>query len=485
MISFLVAANLVMAAVPALEVADSVSHPAVPAFGVSVLGSDDVWKDVPVHSIKVDRVLDCRHHPEDASMAIFTQNGKSAVIQVISSVHVNSVKVRPASSGVVPQVNGDTISLEILRPGTLSVEVNGDIYHNLHLIANQPYDEPSGHFSKTKGAGWLTSSDGGTLIFPPGFHKLPDGYLDVRSGQKIYLSDGAWVEGGIRVRDVSDVHIFGPGVLRPVGRGYGVEISRSRGVVVEGITTTQVPCGGSTDVVIRNVKCFTHYGWGDGLNIFASSNVVHQGCFVRTSDDCITVYATRKGYVGSSKNISVSDMTLWADVAHPIFIGLHGAAASDDEDVRQRCDTISRLRFSNIDILEHNERQVDYQGCMAIVAGDDNVVDDVLFEDIRVDSIRQGSLLTLRIFKNEKYCRSPGKSISNVTFRDVSFVGGGELSVIEGYSPERTVSGVVFENLLIGGVHVCDTMPGKPKWYKTSDMCRFLVGPYVQDLVFR
>ena len=52
-----------------------------------------------------------------------------------------------------------------------------------------------------------------------------------------------------------------------------------------------------------------------------------------------------------------------------------------------------------------------------------------------------------------------------------------ELSVICGYSPDRKVTNVRFENLVINGETIYDDMPGKPKWYKTADMARIFVGP--------
>ena len=44
--------------------------------------------------------------------------------------------------------------------------------------------------------------------------------------------------------------------------------------------------------------------------------------FCRNSDDCTTAYATRKGFSGSTRNVRMRNSTLWADVAHPIFIGM-------------------------------------------------------------------------------------------------------------------------------------------------------------------
>lgn len=107
-------------------------------------------------------------------------------------------------------------------------------------------------------------------------------------------------------------------------RWAGLRIVNSKNVTIEGVISTQCPTGGSDGVTIRNVKVISSYGWGDGLNIFASNNVLYDGVFCRNSDDCTTVYGTRMGFTGGCKNITMQNSTLWADVAHPIFIGIHG-----------------------------------------------------------------------------------------------------------------------------------------------------------------
>ena len=43
------------------------------------------------------------------------------------------------------------------------------------------------------------------------------------------------------------------------------------------------------------------------------------------------------------------------------------------------------------------------------------------FEDIRIENFRQGQLVNLRIFFNEKYCKAPGRGIENVVFKNFVF----------------------------------------------------------------
>ena len=174
----------------------------------------------------------------------------------------------------------------------------------------------------------------------------------------------------------------------------------------------------------------------------------------------------------------MKNSTLWADVAHPIMIGLHGNTPNPD--------LIENLLYTNIDILDHKEVQVDYQGCMAIEAGDNNLVRNVVFENIRVENFRQGQLINLRIVFNKKYCTSPGRGIDNILFKNISYNGtNANMSIITGYDSSRLIKNIVFENLLINGKLITDDMPGKPKWYKTADMANFYVGEHVEGVEFR
>lgn len=425
------------------------------------------WSDVPTYSVKVDEVRDGKHNFEETSMAYFDFEGEVSVrIRSLSS-RPESVRIRPLSYDIAHSLKGGCICFTLTKPANLSIEVNGDIFHNLHLFAN-PVDNNRP----------ADLNDPDLIYFGPGYHRIEGRRgMRIESGKTVYIDGGAYVDGTIHIVDAENVKVLGRGIIRPSADAAGIRISRSRNVYVEGVITTQLPTGGSDGVTIKNVKSISHYGWGDGMNVFASSNVLFDGVFCRNSDDCTTVYATRKGYTGSSRHIVMQNSTLWADVAHPIFIGIHGNAENPD--------TIEDCVYRNIDILDHKEKQIDYQGCLAINGGDNNIIRDILFEDIRIEDFREGQLVNLRIFYNDKYCKTPGKCIENVTFRNVSYNGNNaRTSIICGYSPERKISGIVFENLRINGVPIYDTMPGKPAWYKTGDMAGIWVGEHVENVTF-
>lgn len=422
------------------------------------------WVLVPIYLVKVDEVRGTKHHVEHASMATFDFSEKVEIAVTYNKGKIDSARVRPLSYDIPFTIEGNTLQFSLEKPANLSVEVNGDIFHNLHLFAN-----PLDTFEVDK-------KNPDLIYFGPGIHRFEGGEFRIPSGKTVYVAGGAVMMGRMLIENVHDVKLLGRGIIDPSVK-MGIRIANSRNVYVEGLVATQCATGGSDSVTIRNVKVISYFGWGDGMNVFSSRNVLFDRVFCRTSDDCTTVYGTRLGFEGPSSNITMQNSTLWADVAHPIFIGIHGNV--------EKPEILENLNYVNIDILDHKEKQLNYQGCLAINAGDENLIRNVRFEDIRIENFRQGQLVNLRIFFNEKYCKAPGRGIENVVFKNVSYTGNrAEISVIEGYDAQRKVRNIRFENLRINGQIISDDMPGKPKWYHTGDMARIYVGPHVDGVSF-
>ena len=437
-------------------------------FTVQVRVPGGEWQSIPTYMVLVDEVRRTEHHFEESSVAFFDFEGQVDVKVISNGAAIASARVRPLSCGIEPTVDGKELTFSLNSPKNLSVEVNGDIFHNLQLFANP--------LCKDKPDKMRIKKDKDLIYFGPGYYDLGRDGLKVGSGKTVYIDGGAFINGTIKVADAEGVRVYGRGMVRPE-RAAGVSVSRSRDVVVEGVIVTQCPVGGSDGVKVLNVKSITNYGWGDGMNVFASSNVLFDGVFCRNSDDCTTVYATRKGYTGSCHHIIMQNSTLWADVAHPIFIGIHGNAENPD--------TIEDCRYYNIDILDQKEKQLNYQGCLAINGGDNNIIRDITFENIRIEDIREGQLCNFRIFFNRKYCKAPGQCINDILIKDVTYTGdNANVSIISGYDATRKISGVTFQNLKINGVVISDDMEGKPAWYQTGDIARIYVGEHVDDVKF-
>ncbi|TDZ39165.1 hypothetical protein CTRI78_v010633 [Colletotrichum trifolii] len=149
--------------------------------------------------------------------------------------------------------------------------------------------------------------------------------------------------------------------------------------------------------------------------------------------------------------MTIQNSALWADVAHAINIGTHGNPINPE--------TMSDITIRNVDIMDHREFQMGYQGAIAINPGDSNLVKDVVIESVRVEDFRMRQLITMMVMYNQKYNTSPGRGISNVTIRDLSYNGiNANTAIMTGCNESRGIEFVRFENLTINGLQIKDTM---------------------------
>lgn len=435
-----------------------------------------VWTRIDTYMAKVNAADSLNtltgHSVSKLSYAFFDFTGDVFVRVVTRGRTFSTARVRPDYRGVIANtVNDSTMQFLLFQPENVSVEFDGDRRHNLLLFTSKPPQTVDEALVAAKRAGR------GFEYYKPGLYTQDS--IVARSNTTYYLAPGAYFTGTWRVEDCDNVSILGRGVARPASGYEGAHVWRSRNVLIDGLIVNTCPIGSSDGVTFHDVRSISHPQWGDGLNVFASSNVLYDRVFCRNSDDCTTVYATRKGFSGSAHNIRMRNSTLWADVAHPIMIGLHGSP--------EQRDSITDLTYENIDILCQTENQTDYQGAMAINCGDNNSVRRVTFDNVRVEQIERGALFHVKVCYNDKYGLAPGGPVEDILFRNIRYYGAPptSLSIITGYDQDRAVRRLTFENLRINGVPVTDTMERKPRWYHASDYVPCYVGPHVEGLTFK
>lgn len=430
---------------------------------VRCAGQED-WIDVPLYAVKVDM-----HDVRQAAAAIFDFSGTVEICVRPHLPWVYSAVVRPLARGIVPDCDGREIRFTLNAPADLMIEVNGERFHCLHLFAGAIIDAPQENVLRLEGSpnGNRTAETrrllprlsampkGRTLVFGPGFHVIDEYLFPVPSDTNIHLEAGAVVLGGFVLQSVENVRITGHGVILQEGiHRYsginGIRVSHSRHVSIEGPTFINpahytVYLGGSEDVNIRKIRSFSCEGWSDGIDMMSCRKVHVDGCFLRTSDDCIAIYGRRWEYNGDTQDVLVENCVLWADVAHPTIIGTHG-------DYEHEGNVLERITFRNIDILEHHELQPGYLGCLAINVGDKNTARDILYEDIRIEHIEHGKLIDVQVKCNPDYNPAPGKGIEHVTFRNIRCDCIPPVpSVIAGYSPKHRVCDVLLDNVTACG----------------------------------
>lgn len=456
--------------------ADQLVVPALPegvpthdSFSVRARTPGGQWTPVPVLLAQV-RVVD-EGTGDDvvhaSSVARFDFQGTVEVAVTSGKGSVGTARIRPLSYGIPHTVDGDTVSFALTEPRDLSIEIDGDIFDNLHLHATAPETRQP------------DPDDPEVIWFGPGLHTTPDSVLTVPSGKTVYLAGGAVLTSRVEFAGVGGGRLLGRGVLwHSPG---GVTVAHSSDVEIDGVlvlnpTGYTITVGQSRHVTIRGVHAYSHVGWGDGIDVFSSEDVLIDRAFLRTSDDCVAVYCHRWNYRGDTRNVVVRDSTLWADVAHPVNVGTHG-----DPD---RPEVIENLVVSGIEVLDHREPQIDYQGCFALNPGDGVLIRRVRIQDVRVEDFRRGQLICMRVTDNPTYNSSAGRGIEEVYIRDLTYDGArANPSILAGYDAGHAIRDVTFHNLVVNGKAVADAMR-KPRWYRASDFVPMAVNEHVSGLRF-
>lgn len=431
-------------------------------FTVQVSAGTGGWQPIDTYAVAVD--LD---DPSEASLAEFSMPNTSVQVKVTSLTGpIHSAVVEPASLKLNPSIGADgtTATFVLTRPTNLSFEVNGDRLQNLQLFAN-----PIETQTPKRGSPHL-------IYFGAGAHLLPGNHvLSIPSDTTVYLAPGALVQGSLKVEGANDVVVRGDGIIQPYpyftsdGDSAGVVVDRSSHVGIEDVTILRgqngaVTLANSHDIAVSHVKEVTADRYSDGMDVSATSNVVVDHCFFRTSDDSIAVWATSPyDTKGGSSNLTVRDSVLWPDVAHGVLIGPFGQPGGTD--------VIKGVNFDNVDILNQNVDNPDYQGAIALDAGDSLTEEGIQFQNVRIAAVTLGQAVNIRVFLNPDYNTAPGTAIRDVLFRDVTVAAGNEgPSQIAGYSDSQTVSNVVFENFRSGG--------------SVANGNGFAVGAYTSAVVF-
>lgn len=425
---------------------------------VRSVGTED-WQELKAYRVKVDM-----HDVRQASMAYFDFSGRVEVEITFPKFYtVYRVDIRPLSLGIQAQMESKRIRFVLEKPVNLSVEINKDRFHNLHLFAGEMEELPdkqgenvlvvSGSLERPGFLGDDISRqleqmpEGRMLYVEPGIYYIGECVWHLPSHTHIYLEGGAVLIGGLALEQGEGLQISGRGILYLADFARfssinGIRLNHSRNITIESLIFINPPhytvsLGDCEDVTLRNLKSFSCEGWSDGLDMMSSRRVLAEGCFLRTSDDCVAIYGSRWDNYGGASDIIVRNMVLWADVAHPMMIGTHG-------DYRHEGDILEDILFEDIDVLEHHEFQPGYLGVMAINPGDKNLVRKVTYRNIRIEPFEHGKVLDFQVKWNPDYNPAPGRGIRGILVENVQVLSGSgeEPSVIAGYSEEFSVEDI-------------------------------------------
>lgn len=362
----------------------------------------------------------------------------SAELEITSKIPVQSVIVRPLSSGIKAEITDGVIKIKLSKPQKFSVEINGSYEHNLAVFAERAES---------------ISYDGRNEIrFKNGEHKQ-DIFLVNKSNTVVYLEQDAVLKGKLLIKDCENVTVCGFGKItmvetdwsvKPVEKRRALEVISCRNVTVRDIRISDsvdwsLRVMGSDGVTVDNVKIIGCRGNSDGVDICGSRNVQVRNIFTRTWDDSFVLKALD---TGDAENVTFSDSVLWNDFARPLEVG-----------VELRADNVRNITFKNLDII-HSPTGYPLMG---IHHGDRAKVRNITFEDIRIEDAPGAQLFDIRIADSVWNRDGRMGDIADVTFRNISYIGKPGMkyalsnSRIEGFSSEHSVKNVTLENISILG----------------------------------
>lgn len=383
-----------------------------------------------------------------------------------------SAAVRPGNYGITPTSVGDnTIEFDLpYSKRKVSVEFDGDRYHNLFLIGARPdQDKP-------------TSSSPNVRYFGPGEHN--EGTITLTAGQTLYIDYGAVVYATVRVTG-DGCTIAGHGVLSGELLDHWGESGYSCGDVLIQVNPATASCmNGFTlkDVTIIDSPSWTCkmnwiYGvdidgvnmicWilnGDGLDLVSCSNVEIQNCFLRNYDDCITLkvqdaYTFRPDLC----DVHIHDCLLWNDYAHGLVVGPESGNSSTGSgsihDVLiEDCiflDNVNSVEtdYANAAFAIYQVRQVNWGNQNA---GNANDIESITAKNLYFDDI-QSSGRNVFIKQNsnmETSCTMSGITLENFTISDRNHV---QTPACEIQANQNTITGLNVKNFIFSGNKITST----------------------------
>lgn len=355
---------------------------------------------VPVHTARVSAVPFNRRWPghqrelEQTELINFVllESDEMVSFEITAPASFAGVEVRPRTLGIIPETRGKTIRFSVEGNAYLTVEPYGR-RRALHIFIDPVCDYG------------VDPRDPNVLYFGPGEHDV--GQIDLKSGQTLFIDEGAVVYSCVTARGADHIRILGRGILdnsrnkekilyecnavdnfaavENARRQHCMQLDYCTNTVIDGITIRDslvynirpVCCD---DLLIQNVKIIGCWRYNsDGIDSHNCRRLTIRNCFLRTFDDSICV----KGmdcwqkpedmyYNGvchnTAEDVLVENCTIWNDWANSLEIG-----------AETRADEIKNLTYRNCNIIHVNGPAM---GCYNV---DRAEVHNVLYENITVE----------------------------------------------------------------------------------------------------
>lgn len=324
-----------------------------------------------VSAIPFNRVWPGKQRPvgqtELASFFYFAMD-EEVNVTLTAEKDFSDIQIRPLSKNIKPVINGRNIGFRIEKPGQYTVELDG-FHHALHIFANPVFD-----FG-------VSPDDPGVIYYGAGIHDA--GYIELKSGQTLYIDAGAVLHASVIAKNASNIRIIGEGILDDsweerdkTDRGpngcmkfYRCKNAEVTGVICRDSVVWTATVFNSDNVLFDSVKAIGMWRYNsDGIDFVNSANGVIKNCFLRNFDDCVVLKGLKGWDTRNVENILVSGCVIWCDWGRGLEIGAETCA-----------DEYRNIIFEDCDLIHGAHMHMDLQN------GDRARVHDLLFDNIRVE----------------------------------------------------------------------------------------------------
>lgn len=295
----------------------------------------------------------------------------------------------------------------------------------------------------------LDLNDPNLIYYGSGEHHPTDALIRLTDNQTLYVDEGAVVNAGVYVEG-NNVTIRGRGIICGDEFVWGefsrhlIEINRSSNVIVKDVVlrggaTWSTIIRGSRNILIDNMKVVGGRAQNDdGINPVNSQDIHITNCFIRTDDDCIALKGMDKNSFNVER-ITVENSILWCDRARIFLLGHESRAAY-----------MRDLIFKNIDIVHFS------MTAFLLEPGEEMRLEDVVFEDIRINGEGQDELIRLKPVVNQYMVTKVPGYINKITFKNIEVTGKAGPYKIQliGADESHSVRNVHIENMKVLGKEV-------------------------------
>lgn len=386
-------------------------------------------------------------HVYDCEAAAYTTWDFEGTVEVTVAVRENhkDIVVRPHHNGPAITWDGSVARFTLDCPRCLCFDPPWQVRKPLFIYANGiDHDRPD-------------PSDPKVRYFEAG--RIHDaGVISLESNETLYIEGGAIVRGRVEAFDAHNVRVAGHGILDAThngprrqrlmyfGKCVDVDI---RGIITIGSPSWTIVLHRCKNCHVDNVK---QIGWvvtSDGIDVVSSHDVLIENCCLRNNDDCVVV----KAFPGYRKAITEDEdapVSINVENVEVRNCVLFNAQSGNVMEIgyELRAEHVRNVHFHDCDVIASHG----HGGVFTIHNGDRALVEDILYENIRVEHYFE-QLIDFRVLRS-RYSRDEERGrIRNVTLRNIQALDNhyNSVSLIGGWDADHAVEDITLDNVVVGG----------------------------------